>query len=50
MGGRRCRGGLGVVAPGDVGPAVTLARAGAIDLLAADEAVDTTRASACQGP
>jgi acetyl-CoA carboxylase carboxyltransferase component len=38
-------GGLGVVAPGDVGPAVTLARAGAIDLLVADEveAVDTTR-------
>jgi acetyl-CoA carboxylase carboxyltransferase component len=38
-------GGLGVVAPGDVGPAVTLARAGAIDLLVADEveAVDLTR-------
>jgi acetyl-CoA carboxylase carboxyltransferase component len=31
-------GGLGVVAPGDVGPAATLARAGAIDLLVNDEA------------
>ncbi len=38
-------GGLGVVAPGDVGPATTLAQAGAIDVLVEDEqqAVALTR-------
>jgi acetyl-CoA carboxylase carboxyltransferase component len=37
-------GGLGVVAPEDVGPAATLARAGAIDLLVDDEAQGTREA------
>jgi len=38
-------GGLGTVAPGDVGPALTLAQAGAIDLLVDDEVagVEATR-------